>query len=99
MSARKVRKKEAGIALPAGVPAAVYATRVRLGLSQAQMADAIGYETKAVANVELGVRAPTIWMLLKLGTMAEGDARAAIVEALRERFAEGGVGEFLREVA
>jgi len=96
MTQRKVYAKQPGMAPCPGIQAAIYATRVRLNLTQPQMAALIGFERRTLRQVECGARAPSSMLLLKLGAMAAGEERKTIIEELRKHF--GPDGSFVRDL-
>jgi transcriptional regulator with XRE-family HTH domain len=91
---RKVSGKSKAPA--SALAAAVYATRVKRGWSQADFAAQLGCNVKLIGEAERGMR-PGFLSLLKIGTFAEGEERAAIVEALRKM--APGMVEMIGELA
>jgi transcriptional regulator with XRE-family HTH domain len=77
---RKVNRKSRPLT---GIAAAVYATRVKRGWSQADFAAKVGCNPIVIGQMERGLW-PGFVTLLKVGTFAEGKERAAIIEALRK---------------
>jgi len=84
---RRVRRRpEEVVRTP--MAAALLRARRDLELSQPEMAEKLGFTLPKVAALELGRYEPTTDTLLKYGAIARGEAKEAIVEELRKRFAE-----------
>ena len=100
MKARKVYAPRKGRSpvrtIRADLAEAVYATRVRLGITQAEMARTVGFEARTIREIELGERFPTPMLLLKLTAMAAGKERATLLDYCAADFGEG--GRFVRDL-
>jgi transcriptional regulator with XRE-family HTH domain len=83
--------------LPSALAAAVYATRVRNGWSQAGMAREVRCNMKLIADMERGIR-PGFLMLARIGQFTRGVEREVVIDELRQ-MAPGEAWDLLRQTA